>query len=142
MVPPPTIAAQQYKIVAGDNFSTLAKKFNVTTKAIVDANPGVDPTKLQIGQTITIPPPSAPVPNGGAPTLTAPAGAGGMQVYSVKSGDTLTSIAAQFRVSLKALRAANPNLPTDRIKVGDKINIPPKAPTAPPAPAPTTPTGQ
>src|SRR5438874_776565 len=50
--PPPVVAippaasvvVTDYKIVQGDNFSTLAKKFGVTVRAITDANPGVDST--------------------------------------------------------------------------------------------------
>jgi LysM repeat protein len=136
--------ATDYTIASGDNFSVLSKKFHVTVKAIKDANPGVEPTKLQIGQKIHIPA-AAPAPAGvsAAPAAAAEA-AGGEQAYAVKSGDTLTKIASEFGVTVKALRAAN-DLKTDKIKVGDKLKIPAKtsAPAAPseapasvPAPAP------
>ena len=35
--------------------ASLAKKYGVSLKAIEDANPGVDPTHLKLGQEITIP---------------------------------------------------------------------------------------
>jgi LysM repeat protein len=128
----PVVGAADYTIVQGDTFSTLAKKFHVGVKAISDANPGIEPTKLKIGQKIHVPAPSAlaTTPAGGA----APASeaASGEQVYSVKSGDTLTKIAAQFGTSIKALRAAN-SLKTDSIKVGQKLKIPAKAPAPPSA---------
>src|SRR5262249_57010606 len=44
--PPGGTAATEYIIAKGDNFSTVAKKFHVSTKALMDANPGVEPTKL------------------------------------------------------------------------------------------------
>ena len=46
---PPAVpaGATEYTIVKGDSFSTIAKKFHVSVKAIADANPGVEPTKLQ-----------------------------------------------------------------------------------------------
>ena len=46
-------------------------------------------------------------------------------VYTVKSGDLLSTIAAKFHVTLAELEAANPQI-TDpnKIKVGDKITIP------------------
>lgn len=46
-------------------------------------------------------------------------------LYTVKSGDLLSTIAARFHVSLADLEAANPQI-TDpnKIKVGDKITIP------------------
>jgi LysM repeat protein len=136
--PPPamTAAAQDYAIVKGDTFETIGKKFGVTAKAIENANPGAVPTKLRIGQKIQIPPPTASVstPNAIA-SVAADPGAAGEQPYKVKSGDTLTTIAKHFGVTVKALRSAN-NLTTDKIKVGDKLKIPAK--TAAPAPAETT----
>jgi LysM repeat protein len=143
---PPTVpaGAAEYVVVKGDTFGTIAKKNHVSVKAIVDANPGVEPTKLKIGQKLHIPAaaaPAAPVMNGTAPGESAVAG--GEQTYTVKSGDNLTKIAAQLGTSIKALRAAN-GLKTDSIKVGQKLKVPakasaPAAPAAPVEPAPTTP---
>ena len=50
------------------------------------------------------------------------------QVYTVKSGDSLTRIAGQFGLKVKALRAAN-SLKTDKIRVGQKLKIPAKSAT-------------
>ena len=144
---PPAIpaGATEYAIVKGDSFSTLAKKFHVSAKAIADANPGVEPTKLKIGQKIHIPAlaaSSTPAATGTAPVESATAS--GEATYTVKSGDNLTKIAVHLGTTLKALRAAN-GLKTDSIKVGQKLKIPAKAlapvavPTAPLEPAPTSP---
>jgi LysM repeat protein len=130
--------ATEYTIAKGDSFSTIAPKFHVTAKAIADANPGVDSKKLQVGQKIHIPAPTAaatPAATGTAP-IEAPAAAG-EQSYTVKSGDNLTKIATQFGVSVKALRAAN-SLKTDSIKVGQKLKIPAKASASAPAVPSTT----
>jgi LysM repeat protein len=155
---PPIVpgGATEYTIVKGDSFSTIAPKFHVSVKAIGDANPGVDSTKLKIGQKILIPAPASPtapaVP--GIAPFESPS-LGGEQTYTVKSGDNLTKIAGQFGTSIKALRAAN-SLKTDSIKVGQKLKIPAKAsapvalptvpvepaPPTPPASAPTAPPGQ
>jgi LysM repeat protein len=136
---PPVPQAQDYAIAQGDTFSALSKKFGVPIKAIVEANPGVEPTKLKIGQKIHIPaaaaPPSAGTAAPGA-TGAVPETAEGEQVYTVKSGDTLSSIAKQFGVKVKAIRTAN-SLTTDRIVVSQKLKIPAK--TAAPAPAAGTP---
>ena len=40
----------EYSVVSGDNFSKIAKKVGITQKALTDLNPGVDSTKLRIGQ--------------------------------------------------------------------------------------------
>jgi LysM repeat protein len=133
-VAPPVAAPQDYVILQGDSFSSLAKKFGVPTRAIMDANPGVEPTRLQIGQKIHVPPPAATVvaPGGVAPGAGMADTTNGEEMYTVKSGDTLSAIARQFGVRVHALRSAN-NLTTDKIQVGQKLKIPAKG--APPAAA-------
>jgi len=133
-LPPAAPAGEtEYTIVKGDYLEKIAKNFHVTTRALLEANPGVEPTRLQIGQKIKIPAPTATA------TPTAPAESattGGEQVYTVKSGDTLIGIAKRFGTTVKAISAAN-GLRTTSIKVGQKLTIPVKA--APPVTAPVAP---
>jgi len=139
--PPPAPSAEDYTVIKGDTFASIAKKSNVSVKAIVEANPGVDPKKLKIGQKLHVPAAtSAPTPTAapmaGAPEATT---AGGEQTYKVKSGDTLTGIAKHFHVTIKAIQSAN-SLGTTSIKVGQTLKIPAGAAPAPaPAPVETTP---
>src|SRR5215467_1198958 len=69
-LPEATIAAPaamtEYTVARGDTFATIARSCKVTTKAMMDANPGVEATKLQVGQKLHVP----------APTKTALATAG------------------------------------------------------------------
>jgi LysM repeat protein len=131
VVPPPPVDTQaaialDHVVVKGDTFSSLAKRYNVTSKAIAEANPGVDSSRLKIGQKLKIP----------APTSRSPANAtvvaeGAGKTYTVKSGDTLGKIAKANGVTIQALRSAN-QLKTDQIKVGQKLSIPGKAAAAAP----------
>jgi LysM repeat protein len=122
-------------VVKGDSFSKIAKKFGVSVKAIEAANPNVVPTKLQVGQKLSIPAGSGATA-APAPTGMAPAGAtGGAELYTVKSGDTLTKIAKAYATTVKAIESEN-NLATTQIKVGQKLKIPAKAEAATPAPEP------
>ena len=103
-----------YTIRSGDTLFNLARTFNTTVEAIIAINPGIDPNNLQIGQVICIPnaspmPPCPPC-NG--------------VYYTVRSGDTLYSIAMMFNVSLQALMAANPGVDPNNLKVGQLICIP------------------
>lgn len=137
-VAPPGAEGQEYTVVRGDSFATIAKKSGVSVKAMEAANPGVDPKKLQIGQKLHVPAPAsatsaAPMAAPGAPEM---ASGGGEQTYKVKSGDTLIGIAKQFHTSVKAIESAN-NLTTTSIKVGQVLKIPVKAAPAP-EPAPET----
>jgi LysM repeat protein len=135
--PSPTLTeGTEHTVIKGDSFFTLAKKYNVTTKAIAAVNPGVDSSRLKIGQKLKIPPstsssPATPAGNGGNALIS-----GSDRIYTVKSGDTLSRIARENGVSLKALRAEN-NLKIDQIKVGQKLKIPAKGST-PPEAAPST----
>ena len=145
-VEPPVAAGTEHVVIKGDSFYTLAKKYGVTMRAISEANPGVDSTRLKVGQKLHIPPPSrthSGTANSAGPT------ADGMKIYTVKSGDNLTKIGRAHGVTVKTLRSVN-DLRTDQLKVGQKLKIPVKnaamapepipgvAPEAPP-PAPTTP---
>ena len=144
-VMPPAAPATEYVIVKGDTFSTIAKKFHVSIKALQEANPAVEPTKLKIGQSVHIPAASATAGSTSAPagSTTAKETTGSGQMYTVKSGDSLTKIANEFGVSIKALRSSN-NLKTDKIVVGQKLSIPGKsvAGTNPVATPPASGAGQ
>jgi len=136
-----SFAATEHVVMKGDSFYTLAKKYNVSTKAIAESNPGVDSTKLKIGQKVKIPAASA---GAAAATHSASNGTdssnGAEKSYTVKSGDNLMKIAKVNGITVKSLRSANA-LKTDQIKVGQKLKIPSKAAASEPAgPAPGTPT--
>jgi len=119
--PPTTGSASQHVVVKGDSFSSIAKKYGVSTKAIAEANPGVDSSHLKIGQKLSVPAPTARTATGSPGSGTN----GGDKTYVVKSGDTLFKIAKTTGTTPKALRSAN-KLRTDQIKVGQKLVIPSK----------------
>ncbi|MBC8586976.1 LysM peptidoglycan-binding domain-containing protein [Paratissierella segnis] len=59
-----------YTIRAGDTFYLIARAHGVSLDALIAANPGVNPDRLQIGQVICIPTSPGPGPQPGAcPTL-------------------------------------------------------------------------
>jgi LysM repeat protein len=119
VTPPAETLMTEYVVVKGDTLSSIAKKHSVTVKAIENANPGVTPTKLKVGQKLAIPASSGTTANV-APTMDATSGS---ESYTVKSGDTLTKIAKQYNTTVKAIESAN-NLTTTRITVGQKLKIP------------------
>jgi len=117
---PPVTEPTEYIVKPRDVPATIAKAHGVTLKAFMEANPGLDPRKLQIGQKVNVP---APVPKeqGAAGAVTA--GGQGTFEHVVKSGENLTRIARRYGVTVPELRSAN-NLKTDRINVGQKLQIP------------------
>jgi LysM repeat protein len=99
-----------YTVVAGDTLFAIALRFNTTVNAILQANPGLDPNRLFVGQRICIPavrPPACP----------------GF-LYTVVAGDTLNSIANRFNTSVGAILQVNPGLDPNFIVIGQQICIP------------------
>jgi LysM repeat protein len=108
---------QQYTIQRGDTYYSIGKQFGVPMQAIKDANPGVEPTRLQVGQSINIPPPPVAAPEVVTPVVS------GEIVYTVVSGDNLSKIASKYGTTWQEIKKLN-NLTTTQIKVGDKLRIP------------------
>jgi LysM repeat protein len=136
----PSGGTSEYVVKSGDSFYTIAKANGTTVKAIEAANPGVDSRRLKIGQKLVLP---APGTGAVAPTMSTVVAA---NEYVVKSGDTLSRIATQFKTTVSELKSIN-GLTTDRINVGQKLKLPPPpapapAPITEPLPAPTLPPGQ
>ncbi len=51
----PSTAPGVYLIESGDNFAKVASKLGISLQTLLDANPGVNPRALQIGQKINVP---------------------------------------------------------------------------------------
>ncbi len=106
----------QHVVRRGETLSGIARQYGTTVQAIVQANRQIrDPNLIYAGQTLTIPRQAA----------SAPPAATGNQQYVVRSGDTLSEIAARNGIDLRRLIEANlqirnPNL----IYPGQVINLP------------------
>ncbi len=110
---PPCPNGFYYTIKAGDTLYNLSQKFNVPLQEIINANPGIDPNNLQIGQVICIPRvtvPLPPCPNG--------------FYYTIKAGDTLYNLSQKFNVPLQEIINANPGIDPNRLQIGQVICIP------------------
>lgn len=127
----------EYVVIKGDTFGKIAKKNGISVKALENANPAIQPTKLKVGMKLVLPAGSKGAADNSATPSVASIGAtdSGSELYVVKSGDTLTKIAKAHGTTVRAIKAAN-NLSTNRISVGKKLKIPSKGE----APAPVAPT--
>ncbi len=104
----------EYVVAKGDNFTNIASRHGVTVQAIIQANPAVDSSRMQIGQVLIIPAPAAKTP---APSLPE-----GTVVYEVRPGDSLYAIAKEHKTTVKAIREIN-DLNTSKIRPGQKLTI-------------------
>lgn len=118
-----------YAVLPGDSFSTIARKHNVTLKQITAANPTVDSRKLKVGQVLKLPANVTPVPPA-IPQESPTSGTSDERTHTVKSGDTLTKLARDYKVSVKDIQRAN-NLRGSVIRVGQKLVIPAGSTAAP-----------
>ena len=100
----------KYTIKHGDTLYNLAKKYDITLYELLNANKNINPYNLQVGQIICIPMSTTKCPYG--------------KVYTVATGDTLSSILTKFRISLATLKEVNENFDPYNIKAGTKLCIP------------------
>ncbi|MCL2645369.1 MAG: LysM peptidoglycan-binding domain-containing protein [Phycisphaerales bacterium] len=144
-----------YTIQNGDTFSSIAKKFNTTAKAIQEVNPKVEPTRLKIKQVINLPVAKTSTSTGtsastngtnssarstdrGTRSITttsttrpARTAATAGTTYTVKKGDTLRKIAKSAygdeNLWQRIFRANRSEIPSaNDIKPGMTLKLPPK----------------
>jgi len=117
----------------GDTLEVLARRYNVTPAAILQANGYKGPRVLSPGQQLIIPHPGAVA---AAPTTsvaaTRPAAvaAAASSVHVVNHGDTLMGIARRNHISAAELARANGLEPGAKLRIGMKLNVPSKASAA------------
>ena len=136
-VPPRSIAATRpsaqggTKIIVGtsDTLDLLAKRYNVSSTAILQANGYKGPRALSPGQQLIIPRQTASVATP-APTLATPASkpvaaaATPSSVHVVNRGDTLMSIARRNQVPVAELARANHLDQSAKLSLGMKLTVP------------------
>ena len=130
-----------HTIETGETLYRLTVKYNVSAKAICDANPGLSAENFRIGQVIRIP--STTEPQTMVPVETqsstvvannnilGPVESRCRDMHKVKRKETVFSISREYGISEAELIAANPELKGEnKIKKGTFLCIPyPKAQT-------------
>lgn len=111
-IPPENwVSWRQHRVADGDTLSGIAKQYRVATTAIADAN-GLDPkVLLPVGQKLIIPA-SQPEPV-----------VGKLVRYTARRGDTLSSIADQFGVTVTELRSWNGLRTASTVNRGLRLRI-------------------
>ncbi|EFL52844.1 Peptidoglycan-binding lysin domain protein [Solidesulfovibrio fructosivorans JJ]] len=123
---PATAAA--YTVADGDTLWSVAKRLGVSADALTQANPGVDPRRMSIGQSLSVPAGGAMVAAAASATQSALAAGHG---HIVAEGDNYWSVARRYDVSVAALTAANPGVDPTRLRIGQELVIPGAASGAP-----------
>lgn len=133
-----------HAVRSGESLSVIASRYGVSSTSIVTANRLRDPNRLAVGQKLVIPvqgapaervavverkrtpakpePSAAPPPVASAPAQPAPAAEVPAR-YTVRSGDTLSEIAARFGLTQRELMSRNGLRDADSLRVGQTLKL-------------------
>jgi LysM repeat protein len=144
--PVPTSTTQpphDYTVRSGDTCSSIAVSFSISVQSLIILDNLSASCILSVGQVIKVPYPTAtPAPEATSTldAVQAEIAACDKVAYTVQANDTLSSIAANYRVSGDAIKSFN-GLASDTVFLGMNIWIPlcKRAPTPGPTPTATTP---
>ena len=106
-LPSALIPEDTYTVQRGDSLYSIAGKLGTTVDALKKAN-NLTSNLLSIGQVLKV-----PTPEDEQTGIT----------YTVKSGDTLYSIAREFNTTVDAIKTAN-NLTSNLLSIGEVLSIP------------------
>ena len=105
---PDIVPVDTYKVVSGDTLYSISKKLDTSVSELKKLN-NLSTNSLSIGQILKIPTKFAQV--------------GDTELYQVKLGDTLYSIANKYNLSVNELKILN-NLVNDNLAIGQLLNVP------------------
>lgn len=103
-----------YTVKKGDTLGSIARKFSTTTDAIKSLN-NLKSSNIKIGQALKI--------RGSLKAVPPQPSHGKTRRHVVKKGDTLSSIASNYRTSVSKLKSAN-GLTKDQVKIGQNLVVP------------------
>lgn len=106
--PPSEETYTEYVVQPGDTLFSIAQRFGVDVDELAQLNGITDPGLIYVGQRLRIPAGAKPA----------------RALYQVQPGDTLSSIAQRFGVTLEALMEANGITDPDQIYAGQILRIP------------------
>jgi LPXTG-site transpeptidase (sortase) family protein len=121
---PPVISMTTVTVEEGDALSAISAEYGVSVELLLQANPGLQPQQLQIGQKIEIPSPDATLMPTPTVTPTPTQTPEDPVVYVVKAGDSLLAIANRYGVTVDGITTANPDVDPRRMAIGQELNIP------------------
>ncbi|MGQ0697354.1 MAG: LysM peptidoglycan-binding domain-containing protein [Panacagrimonas sp.] len=132
-----------HKVRRGDTVSRIAKQYGVKQSAVMSTNGLSAKTRLKIGRVLKVPPRVEPRPGPilvavgeSKPGLTVDEQKSADAVapkkvakkryrtHKVRSGQTLSSIAKLYKVSISELRSANEMGSSSSLRAGERIRIP------------------
>lgn len=115
----------RYLVKSGDSLWTIARQFKVTVTDLVRWNNVTSKSVLSVGDKLSIFEPSAPKRQAKASTAV-PSASPMVRVvyYRVKSGDSLSKIAARFSTTVTKIKQWNPTVANNRyLQPGEQLTL-------------------
>ncbi len=123
-------ATATYIVKAGDSLEKIARTVGTTPSSIAKQN-GMKPTALiHPGQKLKIRKASNTTSTPSSVASAAPTAVDAGKTYTVKNGETFSSISRKLKIPLSALIAANPKVKPTAIRAGQVINLSKPKPVA------------
>jgi membrane-bound lytic murein transglycosylase D len=150
-VPPEErISLARHVVKRKETLSTIAKKYSVSTEEVARLNHLTAKSKLKVGQELVVParPGSTSLASVGPADASEPAASAPVtkvstthktvaRTHTVVSGDTLSGVAAKYKLSTAELKSLN-GLKSDKILLGQKLKVGSIASAPPTEPASKT----
>ena len=111
----PNTVTKYHTVVSGDNLGSIARKYNVTVKQIVEWNKLANPDALSIGQKLRVTVSSS--------SKSATSSKSTTKYHTVVSGDTLGAIASKYKTTVKQIVEWNKLPNPDALKLGQKLRV-------------------
>ena len=108
-----------YRVRSGDTLSGIARRWRITMKSIVTAN-RLRSDRLRVGQRLVLTVPNVPRQ---AIASTQRSESSQHVIHRVRSGETLSTIASRYGVSIAQLKMTN-RIHTNLIRPGQRLRIP------------------
>ncbi|WP_343595921.1 LysM peptidoglycan-binding domain-containing protein [Acinetobacter sp.] len=118
--------ATSYVVKPGDTLATVAKKYHLKTVYLAELNDLTASSRLRIGQSLKLKEDASAKTEVKAATNTAKAvvSTKDTETYVVQAGESLTSLANRYGLSVKALAEMNDLTPKSSLRRGQKISVP------------------
>ena len=114
-------SAMTYTVKSGDTLSSIASSYNTTSSTLTSLNNLSNPNLIYVGQVLKVAGSSTSVSTSTSSSSASQATTSG--TYTVKAGDTLSSIASSYNTTTAALASANSISNANLIYVGQVLKV-------------------
>jgi len=106
--------ATKHKVVSGDSFYSIAKKYGVTENDIYEANPKSKGQTLQLNTVLVIP---------NNKSVSKSTKNEKNEFHEVASGESFYTIAKKYDLTVEELQSYNPNTSSSKLQIGAKLAL-------------------